>query len=128
MFHKRIILLFILLLSLVSYKQGAVEVVNVPLEKFEPANIRLTNSNSSGVEFTGVEKNVTAFLRKWEIAGASVAVCRDGKLIFARGFGYADTAAKTETQPYNKFRIASISKLSYCCSYHETSGGGQTVS
>ncbi len=111
MFQKRRIILFILLLSLVSYKQGAVEVVNVPIEKYAPANIRLTNGNSSGAEFSGIEKNVTSFLRKWTIAGASVAVCKDGKLIFARGFGYADTATRTETQPYHKFRIASISKL-----------------
>ena len=111
MFRKRRILLFILLISLVSYKQGAVEVVNVPFEKLVPGNIRLTNSISSGEEYAGVEKSVNAFLRKWKIAGASVAIAKDGKLIFARGFGFADTAAKTETQPYNKFRIASISKL-----------------
>jgi CubicO group peptidase (beta-lactamase class C family) len=57
------------------------------------------------------EKIVTAFLKKWSIAGASVAIAKDGKLIYARGFGYADTASKTETQPYSQFRIASISKL-----------------
>lgn len=99
------------MISLVNYKQGAVENVNVPFEKLAPGNIRLTNSISSGEEFSGVEKSVTTFMRKWEIAGASVAVAKEGKLIFARGFGYADTATRTETQPYNKFRIASISKL-----------------
>ncbi len=52
-----------------------------------------------------------AFLKKWTIEGASIAVSKDGKLIFARGFGYADTTSKTETQPYSQFRIASISKL-----------------
>ena len=111
MFPKRKFILFILLISLVNYKQGAVENVNVPFEKLAPGNIRLTNSISSGEEFSGVEKSVTTFMRKWEIAGASVAVAKEGKLIFARGFGYADTATRTETQPYNKFRIASISKL-----------------
>ena len=111
MFPKRKFILFILLISLVNYKQGAVENVNVSFEKLVPGNIRLTNSISSGEEFSGVEKSIITFMRKWEIAGASVAVAKDGKLIFARGFGYADTATKTETQPYNKFRIASISKL-----------------
>lgn len=81
------------------------------MDKLIPNNIRLTNSNSSGSEFDGVEKVVDSFLRKWSIAGASIAIARDGKLIFARGFGYADTATNTETQPYSKFRIASISKL-----------------
>jgi CubicO group peptidase (beta-lactamase class C family) len=76
-----------------------------------PNNVRLTNTNSSGKEFAAAEKTINSFLRKWSIAGASVAIAKDGKLIFARGFGYADTASMTETQPYSQFRIASISKL-----------------
>ena len=66
---------------------------------------------SSGQEFSVAEKTVNAFLKKWSIAGASMAIAKDGNLIYARGFGYADTALKTEAQPYSKFRIASISKL-----------------
>ena len=90
---------------------GAQENSVVLLDKLVPENIRLTNSYSSGKEFESAEKTVNAFLRKWSIEGASVAIAKDGKLIFARGFGYADTASVTETQPYNQFRIASISKL-----------------
>jgi CubicO group peptidase (beta-lactamase class C family) len=104
-------LISLLFILIVSYKPGAVEEVNTPVEKFVPANVRLTNSISSGKEFFAVEKSLSSFMRKWEIAGVSIAIAKDGKLIFARGFGYADTASKTETQPYNKFRIASISKL-----------------
>ncbi len=99
------------LLSLASINPGAVE-SNVGLsEKLVPENVRLLNSFSSGKEFETASFTVNNFLRKWSIAGASVAIAKDGKLIFARGFGYADTASKTETQPYNQFRIASISKL-----------------
>jgi CubicO group peptidase (beta-lactamase class C family) len=50
-------------------------------------------------------------MKKWTIEGASVAIARDGRLVYAKGFGYSDTASGMETQPYNKFRIASISKL-----------------
>jgi len=95
----------------VSVIPGAQENSVVLLDKLVPENIRLTNSYSSGKEFESAEKTVNAFLRKWSIEGASVAIAKDGKLIFARGFGYADTASVTETQPYNQFRIASISKL-----------------
>lgn len=109
--NKRKILLFSLLISLLSNKPGAVENANIPFEKLMPENIRLTNSISSGEKYAGIEKNVNSFMHKWEIAGASIAIAHEGKLIFARGFGYADTATKAETQPYNKFRIASISKL-----------------
>lgn len=99
------------LLLFVSVNQGARE-NNLDLaDKLTVDNVRLTNSYSEGSEFFPLEKNVNNFLRKWSIAGASIAVARDGKLIYARGFGYADTALKTETQPYSRFRIASISKL-----------------
>jgi CubicO group peptidase (beta-lactamase class C family) len=105
------ILFVSLLLLLVSSTPGAKENSFILIDKLVPNNVRLTNSISSGSEFTGVEKTVCAFLKKWSIEGASVAIAKDGKLIFARGFGFADTASKTEAQPYSQFRIASISKL-----------------
>ena len=94
-----------------SSNPGAQENSFVLIDKLVPNNIRLTNDISSGTEFAGVEKTVNSFLRKWSIAGASIAIAKDGKLIYAHGFGYADTASKTEAQPYSQFRIASISKL-----------------
>jgi CubicO group peptidase (beta-lactamase class C family) len=44
------------------------------------------------------------------VPGASLAVARRGKLIYARGFGYADCEHKQLVQPDSLFRIASISK------------------
>jgi CubicO group peptidase (beta-lactamase class C family) len=109
--RKSKILLITLLLLLMSSNPGAKENSFELIDKLVPNNIRLTNDISSGTEFAGVEKTVNSFLKKWSIAGASIAITKDGKLIYARGFGYADTALKTETQPYSRFRIASISKL-----------------
>ena len=109
---RRYKILFVaFLLLLVSINPGAKENSFVLADKLVPENVRLSNSFSSGNEFEGVEKTVNAFLRKWSIAGASIAIAKDGKLIYARGFGYSDTASKTENQPYSRFRIASISKL-----------------
>ncbi len=46
------------------------------------------------------------------IAGAVIAVVKDGVLIFAEGYGYADTAKKTQISPdMTLFRPGSISKL-----------------
>jgi CubicO group peptidase (beta-lactamase class C family) len=90
---------------------GAKENNFVLIDKLVPNNVRLTNNFSSGLEFSATEKSVNSFLKKWTIAGASVAVAKDGKLVYARGFGYSDTISKTEAQPYSQFRIASISKL-----------------
>ena len=47
-----------------------------------------------------------------DIAGAVVAVVKDGKLLFARGYGYADYEKKIAVSPDNTlFRPGSISKL-----------------
>jgi CubicO group peptidase (beta-lactamase class C family) len=105
------ILLVTLLFMLVSFSPVAHESTLIRMDLLEPNSVRLTNNITSGAEFAGIEKTVNSFLSKWTIAGASVAIAKDGKLIYAHGFGFADTASKTETEPYSQFRIASISKM-----------------
>lgn len=51
-----------------------------------------------------------AFMERHQIPGAAVAVTDHGRLVYARGFGYADLAAQEPVQPTSLFRIASISK------------------
>ena len=47
-----------------------------------------------------------------DIAGAVVAVVKDGKVLFEKGYGYADVAKKTPVSPQTTlFRPGSISKL-----------------
>lgn len=105
------ILLVTLIVSVISYKPGAPEKNMMTTEKLVPENVRLSNSRSAGREFADAAKTINLFMRKWSIAGASVAISKDGELVYASGFGYADTAAHEMVQPYHKFRIASISKL-----------------
>jgi CubicO group peptidase (beta-lactamase class C family) len=42
--------------------------------------------------------------------GLSIAIAKDERLVFAKGYGYADTATKEPVTPNSIFRIASISK------------------
>jgi CubicO group peptidase (beta-lactamase class C family) len=42
--------------------------------------------------------------------GAAVLVSKDGKVLYKKGFGYADIDAKQLIQPQTKFRIGSITK------------------
>jgi len=56
------------------------------------------------------DKAIPDLMRKYAIPGGAVAVLRDGKLIYARGFGYADVENRTPVQPDALFRIASVSK------------------
>ena len=108
---QRKILLVVFLITLVNYNPGASDESPELTNKLMLDNVRLTNSASEGQEFMLVEKYLESFMRKWEIRGASVAVSKDGKLIYARGFGQADTVTREEVQPFYKFRVASISKL-----------------
>ena len=50
------------------------------------------------------------FLEKHHVPGASLAVTDQGRLVLARGYGYADIAQHEQVQPKSLFRIASISK------------------
>ena len=57
-----------------------------------------------------LDELMTSFLAEQKIPGGALAVAKDGKLLYARGFGWADRDAKTPVQPDSLFRIASISK------------------
>jgi N-acyl-D-amino-acid deacylase len=83
----------------------------VSLPQFHPAG---TIVPASGAAVPGVEsfdKEVGALLKKWDIPGAAVSVAKDGRLILARGYGYADFEAKQVMQPDSMFRIGSITKI-----------------
>lgn len=50
------------------------------------------------------------FLKRWAIPGATLCIAKDGKIVYSRGFGYADLNTRTKMPPDALFRIASISK------------------
>jgi N-acyl-D-amino-acid deacylase len=49
-------------------------------------------------------------LSRYSVKGGSLAVVKDGRLIFARAYGWADAESQTPAQPESLFRWASISK------------------
>ncbi len=53
---------------------------------------------------------MTDFIQKYHLPGASLAVARDGRIVYARGFGYSDVDKKEPVQPDALFRIASVTK------------------
>lgn len=54
---------------------------------------------------------VTGLMSKYNVTAASIALTHNGRLVMARGYGYADAAQTTLVQPDSRFRIASLSKL-----------------
>jgi CubicO group peptidase (beta-lactamase class C family) len=65
-------------------------------------------------EYEGMEqaeRTIRQFINKYKINGASVGIVKDGRLVYAKGFGYSNKEEGLEVQPFHQFRIASISKL-----------------
>ncbi|MFB6320649.1 serine hydrolase [Saccharicrinis sp. FJH54] len=56
------------------------------------------------------DNQVNAFLNKYDIPGATLAITYQGRLIYMRGFGYQNLGRNIAVEPYNMFRIASVSK------------------
>ncbi|MER3489936.1 MAG: hypothetical protein C4328_08550 [Meiothermus sp.] len=56
------------------------------------------------------DRAMTRLLERYRIPGASLAVSRDGRLLLARGYGWADVEAQEPVRPNSLFRIGSITK------------------
>ena len=55
---------------------------------------------------------VTRLMRKYQIPGAAFVLVKDGKLFFARGYGWANLVKKIPVDPHETvFRVASVTKL-----------------
>ena len=53
---------------------------------------------------------MTTFMRQHKPPGAALAVTYHGRLVYARGFGFADLKEHEAVRPASLFRIASVSK------------------
>ena len=84
--------------------------VPVPPPPPTPVQQEIPISGAAVPGMGSYDQIIPAFMKSHAIPGAAVAVLRDGKLIYARGFGYADLEKKTVVQPDALFRIASVSK------------------
>ncbi len=84
-----------------------------PVQSGEPAAIsrKIHNDMSSFEETERMDKTIASFLERYKIKGASVAVTKEGRLVYAKGFGYANEENAEQVEPGHVFRIASISKL-----------------
>ncbi|MBD2770505.1 beta-lactamase family protein [Hymenobacter sp. BT664] len=73
----------------------------------------LTCAAQTGIavpELAHCDESIQQFMRRWQLLGASVALSKDGRLVYDRAFGYANLARTAPLQPYHLLRVASISK------------------
>lgn len=76
--------------------------------KRDEQEIGMTGMRVPGLE--SFDATMKAFMKKRDVPGGSLAVVKDGRLVYARGYGLADRETRTAVQPTTLFRIASISK------------------
>ena len=60
--------------------------------------------------FKAADRLIMDYMGKQDCVGLTAAVTLSGRLVYARGFGYADLGSATPALPTSLFRIASISK------------------
>jgi CubicO group peptidase (beta-lactamase class C family) len=56
------------------------------------------------------EAFVLQAMAEWKVPGLAVAVVADGKIVYARGFGYRDIDQKLKVTPHTQFGIGSCTK------------------
>jgi CubicO group peptidase (beta-lactamase class C family) len=61
-------------------------------------------------DFKPLDDAVLRFMDTVQAPAATVAVSRNGTLVYSRGYGWCDAAKKTPTEPDTLMRIASVSK------------------
>jgi len=71
------------------------------------------HAGPTGAALFGLEpydEVMAALLRKWHVAGGSLAVARQGKLVLIRGYGLSNRERGIPVEPSSMFRLASLSK------------------
>ena len=61
-------------------------------------------------DITSLNSKVDAFMTKYNVPGASLAVSKNGKLVYIKGYGFADKNSGEKVTPAHRFRLASVSK------------------
>jgi len=70
----------------------------------------LLNSNWQSEDLDHINSVTTDFMTKHNVVGSSLAIAKNGKLVYAKGFGVMDKNTNEPVQATSLFRIASISK------------------
>jgi len=93
-------------------------IIKAPLSKpaeLAPERVKLneilTNDSSQFAELEGLDRKVLAYMKRWEMKGASLAITRNDSLLYAKGYGWADEEMGIEMEPSHIMRMASVSKL-----------------
>jgi len=79
-----------------------------PLMSQTPSDFPITGK--AGPKLEELDELVRTIMDRHGIPGGSLAIAKDGKLIYVKGFGWADLAAAIKVNPQTMFSLASLSK------------------
>ncbi|MGI0492070.1 serine hydrolase [Alkalinema pantanalense CENA528] len=71
---------------------------------------RQNNDRANWAPKNAIDNAIEAYQDKFKVPGMSVAIAQNGKLVYTRGFGYADIAKQKVAHAGTVFRLASVSK------------------
>ena len=69
--------------------------------------VKLIKSQNTAV----IDERIEKFRKQHSLKGMTVAIVKDEKLVFAKGYGFADEEDTIQADPNQLFRLASVSKL-----------------
>lgn len=97
MFKKHYVLLVLVLLQLA-------------IASCKKSSTSTTPPTTTQADITTVDNKVAAFMSTYNIPGASLAITKNGKLVYIKGYGKANTTTGELVTPAHRFRLASVSK------------------
>lgn len=81
----------------------------VPPVRFHGAG-EVPETGTTARAFSAIDEIARSFVREHDVPGLAIAIAKEGRLVYARGFGCADVEKKEPVRPDSLFRIASVSK------------------
>ena len=69
-----------------------------------------TGQSQNIKELKYLDKFIDSTMLRWSVPGLAIAVVKDGKVIYEKGFGYRNMKTKEMVTPKTLFSIASSSK------------------
>lgn len=101
----------VILFSFTGVDKGEAINDELLIEKATADRLSLTNEMSDLPAFEPIDSMVNRAMRSLRLTGATVALVKNEKLVYAKGFGFADKEKKEKVEPHHLFRIGSVSKL-----------------
>ena len=92
-------------------KTGCSNEVEPEHETPTPLHHLMDNSMCEYEETRRFDASINRFMRYWGIRGGSFALMRNDSLLYAKGYGFANTQDSIPCEVRNIFRVASVSKL-----------------